>query len=316
MRSRFPPLSLAALLSRYAHRAIHWLKIDVEGMEADVIASWGDCPVRPWILVIESVMPLGRASTHAEWEPFVLERGYRLAYWDGLNRFYAIESRPELAARLKDPPNVFDNWHLSGSSGNPFAALLEQSARRFQQQAEGCERQQLLLRERLTARIAPASMPSEPHDLLALFDVLGSRLDGISVRVVRNSKATSRTIRFNGPRMPPRRGRRTRQEAPRLHRATAADRGHLLDPRAAAFRARGKGDGHRNELVRVRAEFDTFQSLSRSREDRLTALCEGLQAESMLRLKAFEETRARDDPEWRVGPAGGSGSPGSFRSGA
>jgi FkbM family methyltransferase len=55
-----PTLSLAALLSRYADRAIHWLKIDVEGMEADVIDSWGDCRVRPWILVVESVMPLGR----------------------------------------------------------------------------------------------------------------------------------------------------------------------------------------------------------------------------------------------------------------
>ena len=41
---------------------VHWMKIDVEGMEADVLRSWGDSPKRPWVLVIESTFPMSRGD--------------------------------------------------------------------------------------------------------------------------------------------------------------------------------------------------------------------------------------------------------------
>ena len=33
---------------------VHWLKIDVEGMEREVLRSWGESGKRPWIRVIEA----------------------------------------------------------------------------------------------------------------------------------------------------------------------------------------------------------------------------------------------------------------------
>ena len=47
-----PTVTLSGLFDFMGKDPIHWLKIDVEGMEADVLASWGDHPSRPLALVI------------------------------------------------------------------------------------------------------------------------------------------------------------------------------------------------------------------------------------------------------------------------
>lgn len=94
-----------------AHRAngdIHFLKIDVEGFEAAVIEGMDFSRFRPWILVVEATRPNSTEEIHQQWESSVLEGKYRLAYVDGLNRFYVAEERPELAASLRYPPNVLD----------------------------------------------------------------------------------------------------------------------------------------------------------------------------------------------------------------
>jgi hypothetical protein len=48
--------------------------------------------------------------SHHEWEPEVLAAGYRLALFDGLNRFYARNDELALWERLSVPANVFDRW--------------------------------------------------------------------------------------------------------------------------------------------------------------------------------------------------------------
>jgi FkbM family methyltransferase len=96
-RTEVPAISLASLLDQFAGRDIHWLKIDVEGLEDQVISSWGSCPVRPWILVVESTLPRTQIE-NIEWEPALLAKGYRQVYFDGLNRFYLSERHKELAA--------------------------------------------------------------------------------------------------------------------------------------------------------------------------------------------------------------------------
>ena len=111
-----PCLALGTLLDNYRDRTIHWLKIDVEGMETSVLESWGASPVRPWILVIESTSPGTQIPTHDAWETFVLEREYRFAYFDGLNRFYVHGSHAELMSAFATPPNYFDGFVLSSTS--------------------------------------------------------------------------------------------------------------------------------------------------------------------------------------------------------
>lgn len=105
-------LTMDHLLAPYAERPIHWLKIDVEGAESAVIRGWSARAVRPWVLVIEATAPNRPELTHQAWEPDLLAKRYRFAYFDGLNRFYVAEEHQALASRLNLPPNWFDGFTL------------------------------------------------------------------------------------------------------------------------------------------------------------------------------------------------------------
>ena len=105
--------TLAEILDEYAADIadIHFLKIDVEGVEADVLAGMDFVRFRPWILIVESTEPNSPNLVHEAWDPDVLAADYRFAWFDGLNRFYiAAERWDDLADHFNAPPNVLDNW--------------------------------------------------------------------------------------------------------------------------------------------------------------------------------------------------------------
>lgn len=103
--------TLGEICRRYAKDPIHYLKIDVEGAEAEVLAGADFSAFRPWILVIEATWPGRPEASHARWEPALLERGYRFVWFDGLNRFYvAAEREAALAPYFRAPPNVWDEF--------------------------------------------------------------------------------------------------------------------------------------------------------------------------------------------------------------
>ncbi|MCA0405030.1 MAG: FkbM family methyltransferase [Proteobacteria bacterium] len=114
------PRTLASLLEEAGARDIHWMKIDVEGMEREVLETWSNHSARPWVVVVESIAPHGKQSLHESWEPLMSERGYRFVYFDGLNRFYVHEDHEALTEKFKLPPNFFDDFTLSEFS--PFVS--------------------------------------------------------------------------------------------------------------------------------------------------------------------------------------------------
>ena len=103
-------VTLEELLVPYQGRDIHWLKIDVEGAERDVLLGWNHRRDRPWVMVIEATVPNSQCDNHDQWEPLLLAAGYQPVYFDGLNRFYVAQERMELAEAFKSPPNVFDKF--------------------------------------------------------------------------------------------------------------------------------------------------------------------------------------------------------------
>lgn len=129
-----PCVTLTAVFDLCKGKDIHWLKIDVEGYEAKVLTSWGKSRARPWIVVVESTLPLSQVQTHEQWEAMLLRLGYESAYFDGLNRYYIAAAHPELKAAFASPPNVFDGFTLNGTASAPFQGLLE---RRHHEQLEG-----------------------------------------------------------------------------------------------------------------------------------------------------------------------------------
>ena len=105
-----PLLTLAEICRQHVHGPVHFLKVDVEGFEAEVLRGMDFSLCRPWIVVVEAIMPNSRDSNHAQWEALVTAHGYQYAWFDGLNRYYVADEHAELAAGLRLPPNVFDDF--------------------------------------------------------------------------------------------------------------------------------------------------------------------------------------------------------------
>lgn len=114
-----PLRTLAGICAAHAPAAIHFLKIDVEGFEAEVLRGMDLQRWRPWVLVIEATVPNSRTTNHQQWEALVTAHDYRYAWFDGLNRYYVAAEHAELLAAFTVQPNVFDqyvNHHLDHAS--------------------------------------------------------------------------------------------------------------------------------------------------------------------------------------------------------
>lgn len=106
--------TLADICKEHAQeRNIHFLKVDVEGFEKNVLMSNDWNKYRPWIVLVEATLPLSQEENHQEWESILLDSEYSFAYADGLNRFYVSREHDELLSSFKYPPNVFDEFTLA-----------------------------------------------------------------------------------------------------------------------------------------------------------------------------------------------------------
>src|SRR6185436_7325348 len=103
-----PVRSLAALIDEAGLDAIDFLKIDVEGAEAEVLAGMDFTRHRPRAILLEAVAPGSMADASAAWEHDLLDKGYRFAFFDRLNRFYVADEAKDLAARLPEEPAPWD----------------------------------------------------------------------------------------------------------------------------------------------------------------------------------------------------------------
>jgi FkbM family methyltransferase len=101
---------LAEVFEHHRISTIHFMKIDVEGSEEEVVKGIDFSGVRPWIVLVEAVDPHSHEPSFEKWEKYFLDNGYRMAYFDGVNRFYLCDSHPELRPAFDAPPNVFDNF--------------------------------------------------------------------------------------------------------------------------------------------------------------------------------------------------------------
>lgn len=121
---QLPVRTLAEICARHAPAEIHFLKIDVEGAEAEVLRGADFATHRPWIVLLEATEPGTRKENWQGWEPLLLAADYRFAWFDGLNRFYlAAEKEAALRPAFQLPPNVFDAWVQP--RGRAQRALLE-----------------------------------------------------------------------------------------------------------------------------------------------------------------------------------------------
>lgn len=161
-----PTVTLADVLRLAQSNDVHWLKIDVEGMEREVLESWHASDLNPWIVVVESTLPMTQIDSHMQWEEILLDRGYLHAYFDGLNRFYVSREHPELVDSFGPGPNVFDDFELSGLASAAYC-------RRVHDEQLG---QRLAVEQQLT--LAHQTFLQERQDLEGAIADLTARLSG------------------------------------------------------------------------------------------------------------------------------------------
>lgn len=92
---------------------VHFLKIDVEGFEEQVIRGADWTRHRPWVVVVEATLPQEPTENHHVWEPLLIASGYDFVWFDGLNRFYIAAEQSALRAAFQTPANVFDDFKLA-----------------------------------------------------------------------------------------------------------------------------------------------------------------------------------------------------------
>jgi len=131
-----PMLPLRSALPSLSGREVHWLKIDVEGLEEDVLRGWDSTTLRPWIIVIEATRPMSTEPHYEGSDKLLLAADYKHVYFDGLNRFYVASEHGELARSFEAPPNVFDRAELSLSATGSWCGGAARQIEHWRQQSE------------------------------------------------------------------------------------------------------------------------------------------------------------------------------------
>jgi FkbM family methyltransferase len=119
--------TLADICMEHCLHDIHFLKIDVEGFERDVLLGSDFVRFRPWVLTIEAINPNSQNETYSSWENILLNHDYLFAYSDGLNRFYVAKEHKTLLDNFTYPPNVFDGYVTYGQLESSSKAQVANS---------------------------------------------------------------------------------------------------------------------------------------------------------------------------------------------
>jgi len=102
--------SLDAILADLRLPQIHFLKIDVEGAEREVLEGIDLERYRPWIILAEATRPLSQVATYRAWNKILTGQRYKFVYSDGLNRFYLADEHRPLRKAFATQPNIFDDY--------------------------------------------------------------------------------------------------------------------------------------------------------------------------------------------------------------
>jgi FkbM family methyltransferase len=83
------------------NQAIHFCKIDVEGYEKSVLEGMDFDQFRPWVMVMEAMLPGTDIPCFYKWEYLLLNNHYEFVYSHGINRYY-LDSRCALHDTIRD----------------------------------------------------------------------------------------------------------------------------------------------------------------------------------------------------------------------
>lgn len=105
--------TLTNILDQHAAgKHIHFLKIDAEGAETEIIGAADWNRFRPEVLVVESSEAYTNLRMPADWHGVLQENDYLFAYFDGINDFWVRKESSGLLTKFEVPVNVLDNYQI------------------------------------------------------------------------------------------------------------------------------------------------------------------------------------------------------------
>ncbi|WP_149205416.1 FkbM family methyltransferase [Actinotalea subterranea] len=114
-----PVVRLDEVIAANGLAEIHFLKVDVEGAELDVLHTVDLAKTRPWVVVVEVVSGGGDANPREAIRAELTGNRYRHAYFDGLNDFYVAEERAsDVLPSFGTPVNVTDDFVLASGGAH------------------------------------------------------------------------------------------------------------------------------------------------------------------------------------------------------
>ncbi|GAX34867.1 FkbM family methyltransferase [Nodularia sp. NIES-3585] len=106
--------TLGQVCEEYVNQKIDFLKIDVEGLEEEVIFGGNWQIFRPTILVIETTLPGTNIRCKNNIPAFLMDKGYQQVFFDGINDYYISEESGDLAEYFSFPVNALDDYIYYG----------------------------------------------------------------------------------------------------------------------------------------------------------------------------------------------------------
>lgn len=290
--------TLAEICAAHAPPEIHFLKIDAEGHEAEVLAGADFTRHRPWVVVVEATEPNLPTPSHAAWEPQLLAAGYEPVLFDGLNRWYlAAERAAALRGAFSAPANPLDRFlrraelalRQRAEAAEAAARAAEEATRTMRAEAEEAARARASAAAQAAAETARADAATARAAALA--DHVAAAEQRAALAEQRAAAAEQEAARAADRA----RTAEARAAAAEEERRAAARRAESAEAQAAAAEAQARSAADRAALAQQRAEAaeqqaSEAQQRARAAEDRAAA-AEALAAGHARRLAAAETER-------------------------
>jgi len=167
--------TLEAVVAEHApDRAIHFLKLDCEGVEAEIINATDWRALRPELLVVEAVRPNTNDRVDGAWRDTLLAADYAEVFFDGINVYYL---RAESMARASAFDRAFNV--LDGLEKPDYAAIA--AIARLEEECGALNAALTETRDRAAHMAAAATADREAH-AAALADAAAAR-DALTARL-------------------------------------------------------------------------------------------------------------------------------------
>jgi FkbM family methyltransferase len=216
--------SIDAIMVAHQVTDVHFMSVDVEGAESVVLQGLSLHSIRPWILCVEAVEPGTSIPSHAEWEPHLIRHGYRMAAFDGVNRWYVADEHAHLIDDVAIPFNAVDagEWGWVTAQEADVRHRVDRSAVRRAWQRE------VILND-IRGEVPTEEYEKQIHELRsALIQVEGSRTWRYAQKAARPAKALKHRAQVARQHLP---GPLQRYAVRRRHlKHVTVNMGHLTHP--------------------------------------------------------------------------------------